>query len=196
MTIERCRCEKSRCLPLCPMCRKLTQLVPRIRSRLKQTAAGYGLTLKSAVLDDLTQEVLQGLARFSQTTENTSGLIKCLSRRRLIDWMKRSARRYRQESLGDHLNAITSGFELSDLALDLMQAVDRMPKSVRKVFIVHGIEERSREETAVLLDLTLAKVRKLYAVAIRIVAEMLGIDGSEKNKPNAPETRPADDIAS
>jgi RNA polymerase sigma factor (sigma-70 family) len=196
MTTEKCHCSKSECLPLCPMCRKLTRLVPIIRSRLRQFAVGYGLVIRSDVLDDLAQEVLQGLARISQTPEKLSGLLACMCRHRLIDWMRRSARRSRYLLFGNRLNEFADKPQISNLALDVMMAMDRMPDLVRAVFLAHAIEERSREETALLLNLSLATVRKLYAVAIRILAKELAIEGPNKILPTAPKIVSPDDIAS
>ncbi|VTR93414.1 rna polymerase sigma factor : : Sigma70_r4_2 [Gemmata massiliana] len=195
MTITPCRCSNPQRPPLCGPCRALEQLVPLIRRQLKKFARCFGWALTREDLADLTQRVLSELARSGQPPEQLGGLAVCITRRCLVDGIRRAAAQCR-EPRGDRIDVRAARPEVSDLALDVMAAMERMPPDMRRVFFACGIEQWTREEAVSRLGLSLATVRKLYAGAIRITAEVLGIDATEGNRSPRAGKSAASDIPS
>ncbi len=189
-----CECRHA-CLPLCDLCRSLQELVPRTRRLLQRFASRYGCFLPEADCEDLTERVLSELACSGQPCDRLRSLAVRIARRRLIDWVRRSVR-CRCEFRGDRLDEQASRPSYSDLAIDLTAAMDMMAPDTRKVFVACGIEQQTLAQAVALLGLSLHTVRTLYAEAIRIVAEVLGIDDSEENLSVRAENAGTGDIAS
>lgn len=164
-----CRCRHAR-RPLCDGCRSLQALTPLIRRRLRRFAAGYGCRLQADDADDLAQQVLVELARSGWPDEALPALARVAARRRLIDWMDRSARS-RFESWGDRLNGCAARPEPADLALDVTAAMARMPEEERGVFRARAVEGLSFDDAADELGVPLHTVRTAWRRAARFVAD-------------------------
>jgi RNA polymerase sigma factor (sigma-70 family) len=171
-------CSCTRHQPLCDTCRALSDLVPRVRRLLRRFARSYGLFPSRDDLAELTQEVLAGLAISRHPPNGYGGFVACVARRRLIDWLRRSISRPHQDPAGARIDEEPTRPMLSDLALGIREAMERMSESQRIVFAARGIDGLSRLETAHILGLSEGTIQYHYMRAIAIVAEVLEIDFS------------------
>jgi RNA polymerase sigma factor (sigma-70 family) len=151
--------------------------------------------LPSGAIDDLTQQVFLELVRKQCSPSRLRGLAVVVARRRRIDWLRKAGPDALCEAMIYQLDEHPARPAVSDLTIDLFEAMDRMSPEMREVFYACGIEERTRDEAAEYLGFTLHKVRVLYTQAIRIVADILDLDRSEEQQPRARNTVSNDSIS-
>jgi DNA-directed RNA polymerase specialized sigma24 family protein len=188
-------CSCSRFGPLCEECQTLECLRPMIRATVTGLARGYGVFLREEDREDIAQDVMLALVQAGHTREIPAALFEDIARKRLIDWIRKSASQ-RCCCSSDLLAEMADSHTLSDTALIVMEALDRMPDpKMRAVFIALGIEKRCFRETVVLVGLSLHTVRQLYEAALRIAAEVLDIELPEAFQSPRAKKSVSDDIA-
>lgn len=180
--------------PLCEECLALESLRPLVRAMVADLARGSGGFLREEDCQDITQDVMLALFKGGHTHGVTAALLTSIVHGRWVDWIRASASRA-CSCIGGTIYDQPARDQLSDLALDLIEALDGMPQNMRAVFIACGIERWTLDETVERLGLTLHKVRRLYAAAIRLVAQVLEIAIPEQSQPKRAKKSGSDDIA-
>jgi DNA-directed RNA polymerase specialized sigma24 family protein len=172
----------------------LAGLEPVIRRALARYAQFLGRFLGQDDIDELTQMVLTEVSRAGQAPQSLGGLAVTIARRRLLDWFKKTSAQSTCKAVGDQIDERGELPECRDFHLDLMAAMELIPKDMQEVFYACGIDGRSRDEAVKRLGITLHQVRVLYSSAIAIVAEFLEIELPKKPANGAPDPHVSDDI--
>ena len=131
-------------------------------------------------VDDLSQEIYGKLAAAlrSDAVSNPSGYIRGITKRIVIDWRRRLARR-REVSLPDNQVDRAEGpdrlAEVSETCLLVREAITALPYSCRIVAELHYLQEMPLEHVADILNRKYETVRKQNGRAIAQLREHPGL---------------------